>query len=293
MNPFYLSEITTGDGLVHQGIFFRPAKPGKKAILWIHGLTGRFYGDPLINDAFADECERFGWGFAAFNNRGHDVVANMRKTDGRKKTGFAHKMIGAGLEVFADCVYDIDAAIGFLASEGFSEVVLVGHSTGANKACYYAGMRRDPRMIAVVLAGPMSDRFSKNTDRKLYDENLALMKKLVAEGKGDEILLRHFFPMTAKRWLSLLSPGSKEDVFNYWDKKNVLTVFQKIRKPLLMVFAQNDETANKPVDKIKQVFDHYQRSTNYASIIIPETTHSYVGKEKEAVAAISSWVSSI
>jgi pimeloyl-ACP methyl ester carboxylesterase len=170
----------------------------------------------------------------------------------------------------------------------------VGHSTGANKVCYYAGTKRDVRVLGVVLAGPMSDRYSVNTDKKNYAKNHAMMKKLVSEGKGNELFSsRHFFPMTPKRWLSLLEPGSKEDVFNYGDTINALSVFARIRKPLLVVFSEYDETADRPIEKIKSVFDAKTRASAYKSVVIPGATHGYTGKEQQFVDTVISWASSI
>ena len=294
MKQFYLTEIITKDNHVHQGLYFQPSRKNKKAILWVHGLTGRFYGDPLLMNVFADACEEHGWGFASFNNRGHDVIANIRKIDRRKRADFTHAMCGAGLEKFEDCLWDIDAGIAFLIEKGFDQVILIGHSTGANKVCFYAGMKRDPRVVGVVLAGPTSDRFSRNTDKSNYQSNLSFMKKLMMQGKGNEIVSgRHFFPMTPRRWLSLLAPNTKEDVFNYGDNLNVLQTFGQIKKPLLVILSELDETADRPMLNIKDIFDDHTKSKNYNSIIIPGTTHSYTGKEKEFVGIVIDWIKQI
>lgn len=293
MKQFYLTEIVTKDKLIHQGIFFRPKKPGKKAILWVHGLTSTFYGGVSIFEAFAETCEDKGIGFASFNNRGHDIVAGIKKIDPREPKGYTRVNGGAGYERFEDCVYDIDAGISFFLDNGYNEIVLAGHSTGANKTCYYAATCRDSRIVGIVLAGPMSDRFSNNTDKENYEKNFTHMQQLAKRGKGDDILNLYFFPMSAKRWLSLLGPNSKEDVFNYGDKEHVLIQFGKIRKPLLVLFSENDETADRGITAIKSIFDAHQKSVNYSSIIIPNTTHNYTGKEKEVVQTIVRWVSDI
>lgn len=144
MKQFYLAEIITEDKLIHQGIFFKPKKPSSvprrgtsagKAILWVHGLTGTFYGNIKIFDAFAQACEKEGWGFASFNNRGHDMVTGARRLDSTNPKGYSHVLVGAGLERFEECIYDIEAGVQFLIDKGFSEVIVVGHSTGAIKAC--------------------------------------------------------------------------------------------------------------------------------------------------------------
>lgn len=294
MKQFQLVEAITKDKLVHQGIFFTPSKPGKKAILWVHGLTGRFYGDVALLNHFAEACEKLGFGFASFNTRGHDMISGVRKIDKRKKTGYDHLTLGAGYERFEDSIFDVESGISFLAKRGYSQIIVVGHSTGANKVCYYAATRRDPRVFGIVLAGPMSDRLSQNTNRKDYKKNLSLMKKLVKEKKGNNLMAGyHFFPMTPTRWLSLLVQGSPEDIFNYGDTKGILNIFRRIQKNLLVVFSENDETADRPIGMIKKIFDEHTRATSYKSIILSAATHSYSGKEKEFVKEVISWAAAL
>lgn len=288
MEKFELVEIVTKDKLVHQGIFFTPPKHTKKALLWVHGLTGKFYGNLKLMNLFAKHCEKYGMGFAAFNNRGHDIISNFKKTDGTRVT------IGAGGELFEESVFDIEASVAFLVGQGFSEIILVGHSTGANKVCYYAATNLDPRVTGIVLAGPMSDRLSRNTDKEQYDKNMTMLKMLIDEGKGAALITKvGGFPMTANRLWSLLAPNTKEDIFNYGDTKNTLSDFGTIQKPLLVVFSENDETADRPITTIKNVFDTHTASKNFKSIIIPDTTHSYEGKEVEFVKIVVSWGASI
>lgn len=296
MQIFNLVETATKDKLVHQGIFFKPSKPGKKAILWVHGITGRFYGSVALMNEFAEMCESKGFGFASFNTRGHDIVASVQRVDKRKKSGYAHVTAGASYENFTDSVYDLDASIAFLVANGFSEIIILGHSTGANKTCYYAAVKKDERVEGIILAGPMSDRSEYAKKQKIYARIKKEMEKKVKAGKGNVLLTsKDFFPLsiTPKRWMSLYAPGSAEDVFNYMDTKNVLTQFSRIRKPLLVVLSEKDEYADRPIKKIRHVFDTHAQSPSYKSVVIPDTNHKYMGKEKEFVHAVTSWVSSL
>lgn len=84
MKQFYLAEIVTKDKLIHQGLFYKPTNLGKKAILWVHGLSSTFYGNTKLLEAFGEYCEKEGIGFAVFNNRGHDVVTGIKKTIRKK-----------------------------------------------------------------------------------------------------------------------------------------------------------------------------------------------------------------
>lgn len=295
MIQFTLEEIITQDNLVHQGIFAQPAqRQGKKALLWVHGLTGKFYGDVPLMNMLADTSVASGLGFASFNNRGHDMITGLRRADKDEPAGYRHVTIGAGMETFEECVFDIDAAVTFLVRQGFTEIFLAGHSTGANKVCYYAAVKSDARVAGVVLAGPISDRLSQRCDKLQYQKNLFFAKTLIAAGKGDDIQLhRHFFPITPKRALSLFAPNTTEDVFNYGDTVHVLSVFAKITKPLMVILSGNDELADRPVTEIKQAFDTHTKSKRYVSRIIPDTTHGFEGKEKEFVSIIVKWAASL
>lgn len=279
--PFFLEEITTKDGLIHQGIFYKPQKPGKKAILWLHGLTGRFYGDVKMMESMAQVCEQKGFGFASFNNRGHDMITSAKRNG-------TYATIGAGYEQFEECVLDIDAAIDFMTQKGFSEIVLVGSSTGANKAAYYACIQKNKYLSGIVLLSPISDRLSYHGKISWYKR--LYLRLLIAIGKGDRPMVGYdFFPGTPKRFLSLITPQSAEDIFDYGDSIP-LQRFSSIKTPMLVLLGQKDELADRPIKEIKKAFDAHTTSKNYKSVIMPDATHGFDGKEKEVVETIVSWV---
>ena len=284
----------TKDNLVHQGIYFEPKKKRNTALLWIHGLTGKFYSHPKAFGLFTDACEFLGFGFAAFHTRGHDYMTSAKKIDNKNPKGYTYVTIGASTETFIECVLDIDAAISFLVRHGFEKVVLIGTSTGANKACYYAAMVEDKRIGGVILTGPMSDRYSVDTDQETHVKHKAIMEKKIAEGKGDEILMGYdFFPLTPNRWMSLLGEGSPEDVFNYRDPIGALSTFEKIKAPLLVIFGGADEHADRSVREIRSAFDAHARSSVYKSVVIDNADHGFTGKEKELGESIIGWVAAL
>src|SRR5258708_5889223 len=128
MKPFFLSEIVTKDKLVHQGLYAEPTNKGTKAILWVHGLSSTFYSNGVMLDAWTSFCDIHGMGFAAFNNRGHDLVTGLRKIDKRIAKGTTRINGGAGYENFEESVNDVDAGISFLWKQGYRNIIVVGHS---------------------------------------------------------------------------------------------------------------------------------------------------------------------
>jgi len=293
MKQFYLAEIVTKDKLIHQGIFFKPKKPTKKAILWLHGLTDNFYGDLSALEALSGRCEKEGWGLASFNTRGHDIVASVKKLDPQNPKGQTSVSLGSSYENFADCVYDIDAAITFLKKQGFLQVILAGISTGANKVCYFAGTQKDPRIAGVIMLSPISD-VPIESKSKHYKENVKQMKTLVKQRKGESLIRGiSYLPLTPNRYLSLFDPGGIEDVFDYYSKQPKLTVFSSIKQPLCVVLAGADEYTDRPVSEILNVLEEHHRSTNFQGFIIPNAFHSFNGQEQEVVSAILHWVREI
>ena len=290
MKPFYLVETITRDKLMHQGIFYRPENPGKKALLWVHGLTGNFYGSISLYETLVDQCEKKGLGFAAFNNRGHDGITSIKKADLRKTTGYDRINGGAGFENFKETIYDIDAGISFLIRQGFTQIILCGHSTGANKVCYYAGKQKDKRVTSIILASPTSDRLNQKDKIKLA-KDLQYMQELVDKGQSNQLQVGfNFFPMTPKRYLSLFTPNSWEDQFDYGDPRPRMKCFSKIKYPLLVTLGTLDESLDRPAKEVINVFDSYQNSSNYKSVIIKGATHGYTGKEKEFTQTVIDWV---
>lgn len=294
MRQFYLAEITTKDKLVHQGLFFKPSHKGEKAILWVHGLTSNFYGNIALLESFAAVCEKMGFGFASFNNRGHDMITGIKKVDRRKSKGYTSTTGGSGYEEFIQCDYDIDAGIEFLVHQGYSNVVIAGHSTGANKVCYVAGRRNDSRVIGVVLVSPISDRLVPQKPPSSRSEELLAMNRLIDKGKGDILLLnKHFFPISARRYISLFSPNSQEDTFDYGNPQPMMKYFSNIKKPLLVIFGENDESRDRPMKRIQKVFDVRTKSIRYSSNLIKDGFHTFYGKEEELVSRILHWSASL
>lgn len=292
MKQFYLAEIETRDKLIHQGIFFWPKKPTKKAILWVHGLASTFYSNVPLLTEFAKQCEELGVGFASFNNRGHDIVTGIKKVDLSNDKGYTRIGAGAGVETFKDSVHDIDAGVAFLHTQGFSKVIVVGHSTGSNKVCYYAATQNNPRVTGFVLAGPVSDLNTPGVDLAKITKNIQKMKTYIKKGKGDALLEGVYdLPLTPKRYVSLLRD---EDMFDYFTGgKKLKTFLSKIHKPLMIVLGAKDEYLNKPARNALKAFDRFTVSPRYKSVVVRGGLHSFNGKERQFVHEVLQWVTGV
>lgn len=290
---FTLEEITTSDGLVHQGIVANPSQTTKGVIVWVHGLTSTFYNNTMILNLLAKQAFTKNLAVASFNTRGHDMITSIRKNDNRDPKGYTKILGGAGYEVFEECIQDLEAITGYFIEKGYKKVFFVGHSSGANKVCYYAGTTKTSLLGGVALLCPMSDRLDPRANKEEITQNLEKCKLLIDSGREDALVTTlGFFPMTAKRYVSLVTPLSSEDQFDYGEFSPVMVDYTNISVPLFVRFAEMDEYADRPIKDIKKVFDEMHKSISYQSKIIPNSLHNLKNNEHEVVGDLVDWAAS-
>ena len=296
-----LQRIIAKDRVALDGVFFNSKKRSKKALLFVHGLSGNFYNPYKTLSAFAEKFNSFGFGLACFNNRGHDTVAEVRKQDRRKKKGYKWLISGAAFEKFEDCVFDIEAGVKFLKSKGFSKVIVAGISTGANKAAYYFSKFHSKYAKAVILLSPVCDRaaFKKGLGDD-FDRKLKILilkaKKMKKNGKENELMpkIGNQFPFSAKRFLSLYTKGSSEDTFPYDIPGAKFKALSKIKKQMLVVFGEEDKYLDREPKEIIKVFKEKAKNTEkFDSAVIYGGSHGFCDKEKELAEAIAGWIKKI
>lgn len=286
---FSLERIRTKDDVELDGIFCKPKKLSGKALVFVHGLGGNFYGSWQNILMFADFCFKNGIAFVSFNNRGHDIVSSIHKKKKTKK----RLLGGAGFERFEHCVYDIAAVIRFVRSRGYKKVFLAGHSTGANKVLYYLYKTRDRRVAGLALLGPLSDVIGEmKTLGKRFKTVLAKIKKF-SKRHPDELLPKNLTSkiITARRYLSLYTPGSREDVFPYYNPKAKFKELRSVKVPVLVVVGQKDKYLDRKAERLIEIFENNAvAAKDFQSVIIRNTGHSFKNKEKVLAGVLVDWI---
>jgi pimeloyl-ACP methyl ester carboxylesterase len=288
---FELAEVETGDGVFLQGLISVP-KEKKLAVIYVHGLGGDFYGSPRKVRAIAEECLRKGFGFFTFNNRGSGTIGGVKRADRKNPKGYGYVKSGRCYERFEECILDIGAFVKEAKRRGYRKIVLVGHSTGANKVVYYLSRKPDRSVIRAVLTGPVSDVPSQEMQSgKKYKKLVSLARKMVSGRKGDELMPRKApgWPISAQRFLSLSVPGSAEDIFQYHMKNPKYRAIRKIRIPVLAVLGGEDEWATMKPGFILE--SYRQANQMIESAIIEDALHSFNGREELLAKVVCGWLS--
>lgn len=199
-------------------------------------------------------------------HRGMDVIADIQNL--LKERGYSTLAINLGLGIsnrqgmydcktthrhrYADAADEIGVWVGWLKGQGATRIALVGHSRGGAQTALYAAEQDNALVKAVVLLAPaMRDDNPDAGYRKRFKKPLAPIlekaQKLVQAGKGDAVLEHTDFlycpdtAVTAEAFASYYGSDPRLDT---------PTLIPKIRKPVLVVVAGNDEVV---VDLDKKV----------------------------------------
>ena len=203
---------------------------------------------------------------------------------------------GATMEIFADCVDDIQGAVNYaLSVSPKASIYLSGHSTGCQKSAYYLSRFGKQKFIkGVILLAPMSDyaailKSDKNGNLKKA-ENFA--KNLVNKNQPQSFLPPEIWPdmVSAQRFLSLATPESREEIFCYAVPGKIPDTFRKIKIPTLIILAQKDEYRDRPVKKIAAWFEKNSRSNKLFVKIIHSAPHNFYKHETQVLNLIKSFI---
>lgn len=271
------------------GLLFGDTKSADIGYIFLHGLTANMFSlqNVLAPLTGAKTVALY------FNNRGHDKIAKIRKLDPETEKGYTSELIGEAMEVFTDCVDDIQGAIDFLEERGISKIILVGHSTGCQKSVYYlSGSDASTSVIGAVLLCPLSDYAAALalSDLEILRDAVAVAEDLIARGTPfallpDELGVGLY---SAQRFLSLNTPDSTEEIFTYAQPEKTPTTLQSVRVPMLAVFAENDEYSDRPAEQLERWFVSVKKSQKLKTAIISGAVHNLSGYE----AAVSKVVQS-
>ena len=290
MKACYAIEIITPKKILLRGLWFGPKRP-KQVLVWVHGLGSSMFSMQTLATNFVDTKTAV----LMFNNRGHDKISRLARAN-EKKIRKTH-LAGAAHEVFLDCVDDIQGAVNFAKRQGVKIIYLAGHSTGCQKAIYWAS-RNPPAggggrgVKGIILLAPISDWAAemKRQGKRKIARTATVARSLVARGKRHQLLRPGLWHevLDAQRFLSLYTPDSVEEIFSYGQPQKNPRVLKSVRIPILILWAGKDEFSDRSPKKIMAWFGkHLKRGR---AVIVPRVGHSFHGAERQVAHTIRRWM---
>jgi pimeloyl-ACP methyl ester carboxylesterase len=272
--------VKTDDGIEHDGVVIRPSGPPTgTVVVWMHGFTGHF-SEPHQIRIGRYLAER-GHLFISGDNRGKHYGANLGEWEGPFRIG------GAWWERVSESWIDIKSWLDYAASTFAPQrLVLAGHSYGAVKVTWYQGERQDPRLAGLISAsGPVRPP-SKRPE--LAGEVLALAKKMVAEGRGVDLVP---FGSTGR-------PGSlsaetvvdrAQSLVDTYGMESDDSPLSKIRCPVLAILGTKEPAIGAPED-LDTLKRNARASERADTALIEGANHLYHDREEVVAEAIYEWL---
>jgi pimeloyl-ACP methyl ester carboxylesterase len=269
---------TTEDGLLLEGVAMKPAGvlPARAAIVWIHGNAASFSAPAYVRIGRA--LAALGYPVIIGNTRGHDIACMLWRVDKAIPSGG-----GAGWERLEDAPRDLAVWVDMAASLGPEHVVLVGHSTGAQRVILYQAERQDGRVAGLVLASPALRGF-------LPPGELEEARRMVREGHGLDVT-------PAQPW----APWYRQSAETVAGKAAVLShmlepdgdqpaIIAGVHSPILAFCGTREPQGEAALETIAQ------RVGSAASVdkeTLAEADHFYTGHETDTAALIARWIASL
>jgi len=269
------------DGLPLEGALIAPAGRAAHptAVVFVHGLTSKFYSRSMIN--LGRELADRGFRFVAGNNRGHDFGYPVRPAPDAEP-----RIYGGGWELFDESPLDVAGWVTFAVEQGARDVVLYGHSLGALKVCYYQALRQDPRLVGMVAGSPPMRAGRRNP------ELVALAERMVGEGRGNDLMPWNIFPagagtQSAATYLNRVRVG-----IDVYGKETPNPLVARVHVPIYAIYGSNEPTVGTAAD-LELIRRNAAAAPSVETRMFDGADHSYAGYETPIAASIADWVGTI
>jgi alpha-beta hydrolase superfamily lysophospholipase len=299
--------IESSDKLLLPGLLFEPPAPTKRLAIWLHGMggSGVFYKPVLIN-ALAEALAKKGIALLAFNNRGAGTSQKFKVLDDSLPEDEQTVTIGTHYERIADCVKDITGAVQWSNDHGFSELYLVGHSTGANKICSYDSQVSRTPFAKYVLAGPGDDSglFYNELGAARFNQALRYAKNAIAQGHPTKLMPKYtgMYPFRAQAAEDILDPNGDYNTFPCFEAahkrlgtKPLFKEYKAIKTPMQIIYGAADEytyTGGGTTQTLEIFRAHTHPSIVRHSVFtqVPMADHSFSGHESAFANTVAEWL---
>jgi pimeloyl-ACP methyl ester carboxylesterase len=155
-----------------------------------------------------------------------------------------------------DTIDEISAWVGWLRQQGVTNVVLLGHSRGANQAMVYAATSRDPEVKQLILLAPgtadIQEAYKGRYGNDL-EKLISQAKAMVAANRGEELMTKTDFmicPQTDVSAKTFLSHYDADVPFNNFEK-----FLPQLKLPTLITTGSMDDRFPHTQEKVAPYAD--------------------------------------
>lgn len=266
--------IATQSGTVLHGVLFPAETQAKTVVIAITGIHGNFYSNPFYYN-IGETLSKAGVDFLYAQTR--NAFGKMQEVNALTNEP---EIIGSFNEDFAKTIEDLTAYLDFAEQQGYENIVLAGHSLGANKVIYYLSKTQDPRVSKFLLLSPANVTHLTNF---VSEPERAYIRQMVEKGQGQNLLPFELFgwlPATADTAYQWLYSPLLNNV--HVETDGDFSQVEKISHSGALLIGTLDRfTYGDPSGFLRNINAHFTNSQANELIFISNTGHTYQQKEQE------------
>ncbi len=286
-----LIRVITEDQIYLSGLY-QPGEIDKPAIIFIHGFTSDFYS-PVFPHTIGSKLKSNNYALLLAQNRGTGIETEFIKTNGHEV------FLGSFFERIEDAHLDINAHIEFLLNEGYTEIILMGHSLGTIKVTRYIfeGKHKDKIKKLTLLAPFDKNAFMAKRAASNWDQFLEIAHQKIDQGKGREIVPTpeyEDYPLSYTTFLSWYNKTELSCIWDFYRSDYDGDVLKKIPIPVQVILGDKDEFVTYPEfnESPRTVLNFLKKTIPQCEThLIPRCNHTYTDKEEEVAKLVTKFVS--
>ncbi|MBQ8708078.1 MAG: alpha/beta fold hydrolase [Succinivibrionaceae bacterium] len=269
-------DVAARRGTVLNGVLFRKErqKTADTAMIAITGIHGNFRSNPFYYN-IGETLNGGGYDFVYAQTC--DAWGSIRTVNAR--TG-EPELAGSWNERFSYAEDDIEAYLRFARNEGYTRIVLAGHSLGANKVIRYLSEHPDADVDRFFLLSPANLTYMTS---EVTDREKQIIREMAESGRGDEML-----PAPFMGWVDCIAHTAWDWLFS-GILNNVHTArngdFSQAEKIVhtgaLLVGTYDTFTDGDPCEFLQNLNRHMPAAHRNNLVFIEKTGHTYQRKEQE------------
>ena len=268
-------DVETERGTLLNGVLFSSEKKADTVVIAITGIHGNFYSNPFYYN-IGDTLTAGGIDFIYAQT--NDAFGQIQTFNVKTQTP---ELIGSWNEDFNYVDEDIEGYLKFAHKEGYKNIILAGHSLGANKVIYYLSRHHDKNNVShFILLSPANLTWLM---KNVTEREKQIILEYVESGNGDKILPFYFMG-----WVECIAKTAYQWLFTptlnnvHVEADGDFSQAEKITHTGAMIIGTYDNfTYGNPAGFLSNINNHMPTAKENKLIFIQNTGHTYQKKEQE------------
>ncbi len=270
------------DGVELKGLMYKTQRSTQKVLISIHGMATNCI--KKRDEKIAEKVNELNIDFFTFNNRGHDLVNYIKKSNAERE-----ELAGTAYEEISECYEDILGAIYYAIKNDYNEIYLMGHSLGSTKTIYAYNkiLKENKDVIEKIKSVILLSLVDIPLATKIYLQDkfpsmVTYAKNMKKENMEYNLMPENSFihPISVKNFLRYAVYNEDIDFARFSDSSYNFEQINNIQVPLFMRWGNDKELILQTADDLCKFLNSKIKNSKLDIGYIDGANHNYSKKEE-------------